>query len=213
MRQKRHDIATHRIRSIGSGVALLVSMFFLPSPGCELICPLNTDGRLCQNHICEPGENCKICPEDCGQCTDQYDDHPDGICTAPENAINDPDECSCGNGSCDIDENCETCPEDCGDCQYATGAPDDSCQSGSGEDLKNAPKDCGCGDGTCDPASSENCMTCPQDCGRCHCTNRADEDGNCDPSDNAVTCPQNCHCGNGTCDPMESHDNCPNDCP
>ena len=148
----------HEIRIFALAAATLVAVAFLPAGGCELIYPAK--GRVCPNKVCEKGENCQICPADCGQCTGNND----GMCTDPENAINDPDECSCGNTSCDVDENCETCPADCGDCQYANGTSDGFCQPSFGENPKNAPKDCGCGDGICMPPDGENSMTCRADC-------------------------------------------------
>jgi hypothetical protein len=45
-----------------------------------------------------------------------------------------------------------------------------------------------CGDGTCD--SSEDCSSCPEDCGQC----------------------QSSPCGDGTCDADEDCSSCPDDC-
>ena len=48
---------------------------------------------LCGDGICERGENCKLCPADCGSCAR-----------------------GCGNGRCTRNESCVSCPADCGEC-------------------------------------------------------------------------------------------------
>ncbi len=69
-----------------------------------------------------------------------------------------------------------------------------------------------CGDATCD--ASEDCSTCPADCGACPetCGN-----GTCAPSEDCSTCPADCGacpetCGNGTCAPSEDCSSCSADC-
>lgn len=44
----------------------------------------------CGNRRCEPPEDCRSCPQDCGDC--------------------------CGNNRCEPPEDCRSCPRDCGDC-------------------------------------------------------------------------------------------------
>ena len=41
----------------------------------------------CGDHRCQPPEDCRSCPEDCGSC--------------------------CGNGRCEPPEDCRSCPQDC----------------------------------------------------------------------------------------------------
>jgi len=74
-----------------------------------------------------------------------------------------------------------------------------------------------CGDGTCD-ATSENCSTCPQDCGPCQsgpvCGNHV-----CEAGESCQSCPGDCGacsggavCGNGRCESGESCSTCSQDC-
>lgn len=44
----------------------------------------------CGNGRCEPPEDCRSCPRDCGEC--------------------------CGNNRCEPPEDCNSCPRDCGRC-------------------------------------------------------------------------------------------------
>ena len=66
-----------------------------------------------------------------------------------------------------------------------------------------------CGDGVCGNSESEDCSTCPDDCGAC-CKN-----GICDLSETCCTCPGDCgSCiGNGICDCGETKSSDPEDCP
>lgn len=111
---------------------------------CAASCP------ICGNGVCESGENCSNCSQDCGACT------------------------TCGNGVCDSGETCSTCPQDCGACPVNPVCGNGSCEVG--ETCATCPQDCGtcpvnpvCGNGICD--SGETCSSCPQDCGACsyHC--------------------------------------------
>jgi len=87
-----------------------------------------------------------------------------------------------------------------GACSCTGGSPPCSCVCGDNlcgpsEDCSTCPRDCGacCGNGVCEPSRGEDCGTCPQDCGAC-CSN-----GVCEPSrgEDCTTCPQDC----GTCAP------------
>ena len=103
----------------------------------------------CGNGICEVGEACEVCPEDCAQC-DQ-----------------------CPNSTCDEHEDCTTCPDDCGTCPTMCG--NDSCESG--ETCSNCPDDCGgcppsCGNSACE--AGETCSNCPGDCGGCPVTHETE---------------------------------------
>ncbi|GAB4509594.1 MAG: hypothetical protein Tsb0020_26210 [Haliangiales bacterium] len=143
----------------------------------EDLCGLDcSGGPTCGDGVCEPGEDCETCPEDCGEC---------------------PPPPVCGDGVCEPGEDCETCPEDCGECGGECvhdlcdeGEPlDPACDQcaadvcaadgfccevawdgicvGLAEDICGL--DCSggptCGDGVCEPG--EDCETCPEDCGEC----------------------------------------------
>jgi len=57
---------------------------------------------VCGNNICEVGESCSICPQDC-KCANGYE-CVEGICLP---------KAVCGNGVCERGENNANCPEDC----------------------------------------------------------------------------------------------------
>jgi hypothetical protein len=66
-------------------------------------------GNACGDGVCDDGEGCDACPEDCGDCDAWVQDEP-----ARDDA---PDPGGfCGDGQCLEGEGCGTCPEDCGDC-------------------------------------------------------------------------------------------------
>lgn len=91
----------------------------------------------CGNGICDSGEDCGTCSQDCG-CA-EYEQCSWGRCQT-----------YCGNGRCDGNENCNSCVSDCG-C-----SSDERCSySGQCETY--------CGNGKCD--GNENCNSCFQDCG------------------------------------------------
>lgn len=100
---------------------------------------------LCGDHICEGGENCYLCPADCGPCT--------GDCCVPQDGPGCQDlevmMCVCDfNPSCCLDLWNQGCTDqveklNCGSC---TPVPF-------------------CGDLIC--LDDENCQTCPEDCGEC----------------------------------------------
>ena len=120
-----------------------------------------TPGAGCPNGMCDAGENCINCLEDCG--------YPvscgNGTCEpeCEENAGNCPQDCQpvCGDGICSTPENCNTCPPDC-DAVCPNGVCED--QGTCGENAASCPQDCQpfCGDNIC--STPENCNTCPQDC-------------------------------------------------
>ncbi|MES9992280.1 MAG: Ig-like domain-containing protein [Candidatus Thiodiazotropha sp.] len=80
-------------------------------PGCK---------PACDDGVCELGETCETCPQDCGQC------EQDPVCD---------------DGVCDLDETCETCPQDCGQCEQHPVCDDGVCESG--ESCDSCPQDCG----------------------------------------------------------------------
>ncbi len=115
--------------------------------GCSSRCEI----ERCGDGVCNFGERCATCREDCGMCP-----------------------ASCGNGTCDVAETCQSCPSDCGGCP-STG--DGVCDAAGGETCMTTPQDCGvcqprCGDGVCNGA--EQCDECP-DCGACPCSGRGPE--------------------------------------
>ena len=56
------------------------------SPDCAGAC------ATCGDHVCDPTETCRLCPQDCGACA------------------------VCGDAVCDPGETCSSCPGDCGAC-------------------------------------------------------------------------------------------------
>ncbi len=127
----------------------------------------------------------------------------------------------CGDLNCNYDggESCASCPKDCGTCQASCPASakpgcvlnpcevcvcaqdafccktawDDACV---GQCVAcNAPK---CGDMVC--STSENCVSCPIDCGGCDHLPPQCGDGKCAGTEHCATCPADCgKCGNFGC--------------
>lgn len=163
----------------------------------------------CPNEICDPGETCMGCPEDCGACPVICGD---GLCVPGEGCQGCPSDCGvcpmyCGDHTCNNNETCVSCPQDCG---YCCG--NHLCDNE--EDCKSCPGDCGncCGDGECTALYDENCANCPSDCGSCSsCGN-----GQCDLGEDCGICWIDCGacgvCGDAECTPDESCDTCPGDC-
>jgi hypothetical protein len=101
--------------------------------------------KSCGNGVCNAGESCSKCPQDCGAC--------------PPPAV-------CGDGTCASSESCQSCAADCGACPASCG--DGSCNGD--ETCASCSSDCGacpaaCGDGTC--GGTETCSSCSTDCGAC----------------------------------------------
>ncbi len=196
----------------------------------EAICGLDcTGGPVCGDGLCELGEDCETCPEDCGEC---------------------PPPPVCGDGFCEPGESCDTCPADCGECggdcahnpcdagepldplcsdcvndvcavdEFCCNETWDSVCVGLAEEVCGL--DCGggpaCGDGVCD--IDEDCETCPADCGECPPPPPECGDGVCDINEDCETCPADCgecpppppECGDGVCDIDEDCETCPADC-
>ena len=155
-----------------------------PAPASGPLGCCYTPATYCGDNICNGGETCSTCSQDCGVCggpTPPPTPIPaycgDGTCNDTEGetqqncAIDcgnpgDPDP-FCGDGACNALETCSTCSQDCGTCS----TPDF------------------CGDGTC--SATESCSTCSQDCGTCS-----------DPG----------FCGDSVCSAFETCDSCPADC-
>ncbi|MCJ7816955.1 MAG: Ig-like domain-containing protein, partial [Candidatus Aenigmarchaeota archaeon] len=78
------------------------------------------EGPYCNDTICNGGENCSSCPQDCGVCI------------------------ACGIGGCQAGETCSSCPADCGQCPPQCG----NVVCDSGETCSSCSSDCGqCGGG------------------------------------------------------------------
>lgn len=75
-------------------VALLAIGLFV---GVGVSCPPDP---YCGDEVCNEGEDCRSCPQDCGICP-------------PE----------CGDGECNGEENCMTCEVDCGECEEPEPTP------------------------------------------------------------------------------------------
>ncbi len=129
----------------------------------------------CGNEVCEVGENCNNCPDDCisgtggGTCEACFKGVCDGVChpvkEGPECSDCAPSYC-CGDGICQGPEDGDNCAIDCGAAPY-------------------------CGDGACDPG--EDPCSCTADCSQWagpeanHCSDGVDNDcdgsTDCDDSD------------------------------
>lgn len=84
---------------------------------------------VCGNGLCQTGEDCSTCLEDCGECPDTPPGCGDGECNGGDETCGTcPDDCgpcpdpepACGDAVCDTDENCSICFEDCGECPPPT---------------------------------------------------------------------------------------------
>ncbi|CAF1006803.1 unnamed protein product, partial [Didymodactylos carnosus] len=69
----------------------------------------------CGDNVCEIGETCSSCKDDCGEC-------PPSVC---------------GDKKCDWDETCSTCESDCGACPFCG---DGKCEKD--ETAQSCPQDC-----------------------------------------------------------------------
>lgn len=182
------------------------------------------DDANCGNCLCDSsqGEDCVLCPGDCGECTavclsgatcqaagdcDAWfsgvphgdNDYPDCLYGCCQHVVAPPP--SCGNESCQAGETAESCP---GDCAACTG----QC------DFKFCPRDCPstvCGDGEC--GFGEGCLVCPADCGECPPCG----DGYCDScgtGESCETCPMDCGacpvvCPSGNTSECKMNEDCP----
>lgn len=97
---------------------------------------------VCGDGVCEPGEVCEICPEDCA-CDSVCGD---GTCAPDEDCASCEGDCGpcavCGDASCDPSEACEDCPEDCGACPCAADGFETNNGSGSATDVDLATDYC-----------------------------------------------------------------------
>ncbi|HII14709.1 MAG TPA: hypothetical protein HA362_00180 [Nanoarchaeota archaeon] len=151
--------------------------------GWNQVCSEGACVLSCGNGVCDSGETCSGCSQDCG--CGQYQRCMLGNC-----------ETYCGNGQCDGSENCGTCWSDCRCSDY------ERCSYNRCETF--------CGNGRCD--SNENCMSCNGDC-RCssaeECapgTGKADQrgcaslcgNGKKDFGEDCTSCAADAGCGTST---------------
>ena len=169
----------------------------------------------CGDGSCSGEEDCTSCPGDCGVCVVCGD----GVCSGSEDCSSCPADCGqcpdgCGDGYCDPagGENCFNCASDCGQCrgtpcmvhdtpgalgqcvgQVCVNSPD--CCSGAWDAscveayVQACPDECTptCGDGVC--SDSEDCGSCPSDCGQCP---TSCGDGVCSGGEDCRACPSDC---------------------
>jgi hypothetical protein len=171
-------------------------------------------GVGCADHRCLSGTptctwGCTLDLTDCSQCP-QCDS--DGICEAGENCDDCPNDCvrgrgaECGNGVCEVadGEDCVTCSQDCNGDQSGFRRRSFCCGLGGDRPVGCGDWRCGalgfecttqrtglscCGDGAC--SGSENDSSCDLDCG---------------------VEPQEAVCGDGNCEAGESSCSCASDC-
>ncbi|MGB5752268.1 MAG: hypothetical protein WBN87_05355, partial [Thermoanaerobaculia bacterium] len=142
--------------------------------------PCDNDG------VCETGEDCISCPNDC-------------ISGTMPGAV-------CGNGICEAGdgETCATCAADCNG--TTTGKPSNRFCCGVGDGLNPD----GCGDSRCTTGGFE-CTETPVDAGAYCCG-----DSVCEGAEDSVSCEVDCGpppCGDGFCDPAnEDQCSCSVDC-
>lgn len=140
------------------------------------------DTSRCGNGICDPDENCVVCPKDCA-CANNDVCMKTGECCARQ----------CKGRECGPDG----CGGECGTCTFGKGCVNGHCV--------RKPR---CGDGICDP--DENCSSCAGDCvcefgtcknGTCTCLPLC-EGRECGPDQCGGTCGKcgaNAKCVLGSC--------------
>jgi hypothetical protein len=189
------------------------------SGGGTLTCNASCDGYdtsacldcpACDNDgICELGEDCNTCPNDC-------------VGGTTSGAV-------CGNGVCEAGngENCSTCPTDCNGVQGGKPSNRYCCGDGGGSnpvpcsdarcttggvtctDVPANPGSFCCGDLTC--STGESCNNCGLDCssGAELCNDGIDNDCNGDVDCNDLACTTDPICdGGGTCTDAQIGDPC-----
>lgn len=158
----------------------------------------------CGSGVCDDGENCINCPEDCpsgsgGTCDACFKGVCDGTCH-PVKESSDCADCApnwcCGDGKCEGGETVDNCALDCGcssdnDCNDGEPCTTDTCDLETGT-CSNTWAACGLEDGCCGPT----------------CTEATDPDC----ASVCVPYKQYCNC-DGVCGKHESNTTCPWDCP
>ncbi len=203
--------------------------------GAAALCQLDCSGGPpprpapgCGDGVCQEGESCAGCPDDCGPCP------PDGPCCEAHETPRCDDE-AVTKCVCEADDWC---------CKVHWDPLCVSEASGCGADCGPAPS---CGDGSCDDGAEppEDCVSCPQDCGPCPalgdcCDEHPDPGCNVEAVSSCVCdadpfccnsewdalcveaagkdCNAGCVaappavCGDGLCDSSEDCETCPLDC-
>jgi len=147
-------------------------------PACAVVCN--------DNGICEEGEDCNNCANDC-------------ISGTTSGAV-------CGNGLCEAGngENGSNCSADCA--SKLNGKPSSRFSCGFSDGY--SPN--GCGDSRC-TSGGFDCTETPVPSGSYCCG-----DAICEGAEDSFSCGLDCgaapFCGDGTCDPDEDSCSCPSDC-
>jgi hypothetical protein len=164
--------------------------------GADLCVPLT-----CGNGVCEAGEDCNSCPQDClsgtggGSCDACFKGSCDGVCHPVKETSDCPD-CApgwcCGDGFCSGDETVDNCAVDCGcssdaECNDNETCTTDTCQGGA---CVNSWPACGAADGCCGP----NCTAATDsDCAsQCVASNACNCNGKCGGKETTESCPWDC---------------------
>jgi hypothetical protein len=130
---------------------------------CPDSCDANNDNDCvakCGNGLCEPGESCESCQQDCGCSSGTV--CRSGLCVEPA--------CS-SDTDCDDEDACTldgcimpgTCEAECAYEQRSSCANNDGCCPAGCTSSDDDDCSASCGNGVCE--SSENCLRCRQDCG------------------------------------------------
>ena len=140
---------------------------------------------VCGDNKCTGDETCLSCPQDCG-CPEGFACVGDGECQKLP---------KCPDGECEKGENCGTCPQDCG-CEsgkvcFKEGGECVNCQ----DYCKKAGKECGTDENGCDCGTCDNGKVCNA-LGKCEDSTLCGN-GTCETSEDCGTCPQDCGCGKG----------------
>ena len=153
------------------------------TPSCNTECSI--DMSPCYNNLCETGENCDSCPQDCIEGTSSGAVCGNNICEA-------------GNG-----EDCVSCPADCNGIQVGKPSGRFCCGDGDGNSPVN------CSDGRCGGPEACTDITVPAVdycCGDGSCSDP--EDGySCE-----LDCGPPPFCGDFICNGEETICSCSNDC-